>query len=306
MTVTLVTGAGGFVGAHLCRKLASLDGEVRRVSSKPGVRSRPELAHVEASEPEIAAALEGAEVVYFLAGIAHEAAAGGDPDLMRRINVEAPRNWLRVADRVGVRRFVWLSSIKVLGDTSASPVRPDDPYRPGDPYARSKVEAEERLLGEALSVTALAVVRPPLVYGPEVRGNFAALLRLAASGVPLPLAGATAPRSLVAVDNLCDLLIRLARDGEGVFHAADGEDLTVAGIVSTVRRQLAMASRLFHVPRPWVRAGCRLTGRGTAYTRLFEPLRMSIEETRERLGWAPPRRVEETLADTVTWLRMSR
>jgi nucleoside-diphosphate-sugar epimerase len=305
MTVSLVTGAGGFVGAHLCRLLEARGTQVRRISSRPGVASSP-TPLLRAPDVDLAAAVEGAEQVYFVAGIAHEAVSADDRESMRQVNVEAPLRWLRAADRVGVRRFVWLSSIKVLGDSAPQPLCPDDAYRPGDAYARSKVEAEQRLLVEPLHTTTLAVVRPPLVYGPGVRGNFATLLRLAASGLPLPLRSADAPRSLVAVDNLCDLLVRLGSDGDGIFHVGDDADITVASLVKDVRRLLGLPPRLFRLPQSMVRRSARLLRQSGTYERLFEPLQVDSRATRSRLDWTPPRRMDDALEDTVTWFRTSR
>jgi len=307
MTVSLVTGAGGFVGGHLCRHLEQQGAALRRLSSQAHEPSWRQVPLLDASDADVAAALEGAEQVYFLAGIAHETASG-DPERLQRVNVEAPLRWLRAADRAGVRRFVWLSSIKVLGDSSARPLAPDDPYRPGDAYARSKTEAEQRLLDEPLSAASLAVVRPPLVYGPRARGNFAALLRLADSGLPLPLGGARAPRSLVAVDNLCDLLIRLGSGsgGDGVFHVADDEDVTVSTLVADMRRLLGRPGRQFAVSSAWMRGALRLLGRAGLHERLFEPLQVDITATRSRLRWSPPRARREALADTVRWFQTSR
>ena len=305
MTAALVTGAGGFVGRHLCRLLTGRSVTVRPVSSKPDAATWPG-ASLEADEAAMAAALEGVDAVYFLAGVAHEAAVAGDRDLMRRVNVEAPVRWLRAADRAGVRRFVWLSSIKVLGDVSERPLTPDDAYRPGDDYACSKVEAEQRLQSEPLATAELAVVRPPLVYGAGVRGNFRSLLRLADTAMPLPLEGADAPRSMVAVENLCDLLIRLGSGGRGIFHVADAEDVTVSGLLAEMRRHLARPRRLFYVPPTWLRAGSRLTGRSGAYSRLFEPLRVDAGPTCAALDWRPPRSTADALHETVTWYRTSR
>ncbi len=296
-TVSLVTGAGGFVGGHLCRLLSERGCEVRR---------GPPL--LEGDESVIRRALDGVDHVQFLAGIAHEAAVGGDPELMRRVNVEAPVRWLEAADRAGVARFTWVSSIKVLGDVSHRPLEPDDPYRPGDAYARSKVEAERRLLAQPLHTTVLAVVRPPLVYGPGVRGNFAALLRLADSGRPLPTGLAGAPRSLVAVDNLCDLLVRLAGPAlpGGIFHVADAEDFTVSDLVAGLRGLANRAPRQLPVPPAVMRCALAAVGRRDLYQRLFEPLQVSTRATRERLGWLPPRRAAAALEDTLTWWRTSR
>src|SRR5690606_21377789 len=188
--------------------------------SQPDVATVPGVGLLDLDETRLARVLEGVDVVHFLAGIAHEAVAASDRQGLQQVNVAAPCAWLRAADRAGVAQFVWLSSIKVLGDRSERPLRPEDPYRPGDPYAASKAEAERRLLDEPLRTTKLAVVRPPLVYGPGVRGNFAALLRWSDSPWPLPVGGADAPRSLVAAANLSDLLVRLGRGASGIFHVA--------------------------------------------------------------------------------------
>ncbi len=304
-TVSLVTGAGGFVGGHLCRHLRARGVDVRTTASRRGAASSGPV--LEDHENALVQALRGVNSVYFLAGIAHEAAAGSDSELMHRINVEAPLRWLRAAERAGVRRFIWLSSIKVLGDTSHRPLEPEDAYRPGDPYACSKVAAERYLLAEPLATTGLAVVRPPLVYGPGVRGNFAALLGLADTAWPLPTGRAVAPRSLVAVDNLCDLLIRLGGAADtGLFHVADAEDLTVSGLVADLRRLLGQRAPQLPVPPTMMRQVLRALGRGGTHSRLFEPLQVSTAATRSRLDWSPPQPPSAALEETVTWWRMSR
>jgi UDP-glucose 4-epimerase len=254
----------------------------------------------------IARVVAGADVVYHLAAVAHEAAAESDPDTMRAVNVEAPLRWLRAAERAGVPRFVWVSTIKVLGDVSAAPLTPDSPCRPGNAYARGKREAEERLLAEPLAATSLAVVRPPLVYGPGVRGNFLTMLRWGARGWPLPLAGATAPRSVIAVANLCHLLHRLAADGSGIFHAADAEDVCVAELVAELRRLMGCPVRQFAMPDGLLRAAAGALGRGSWYARLFEPLQVDIGATRSRLGWSPPMARQQALEETVAWFSSSR
>jgi nucleoside-diphosphate-sugar epimerase len=300
MPVALVTGAGGFVGGHLCRHLERRGVTVRRLG-----RSSPVGVH-ERSEALRARALEGVDVVYYLAAVAHEGVARGDSNLLHAVNVAAPLAWLRSSDRAGTPRFVFVSSIKVLGDVSAEPLRPDAPYRPAGAYAASKQQAEQGLCGETLEATALAVVRPPLVYGPEVRGNFLALLRLGASPLPLPLARATALRSLVGIGNLCDLLARLGRNGEGIFHVADSDDVCVADLLRLIREQLGRPARLFGLPPLLFRGAASLIARPQIYARLFEPLRVDTSATRSTLGWKPPVALAAQLEETVAWFRSSR
>jgi nucleoside-diphosphate-sugar epimerase len=256
---------------------------------------------VEAEESACVEACAGADAVFYLAAVAHERVARADAVQLRRVNVQAPVRWLRAADRAGVGRFVWLSSIKVLGDVSREPLQIDAPYRPGDPYARSKTEAERALLSLSLARTVLTVVRPPLVYGPGVTGNFRSLLRWSVRGLPLPLKGATAPRSMVGVDNLCDLLTRLAVAGNGIYHVADETDWTVADLITEIRRLVGLPPRLFGVPAAAVRQVAAAIGRSAAYERLFEPLRVDQSETRRRLGWEPGICASAQLKETVTW-----
>lgn len=306
MITALVTGAGGFIGRHLVRRLTRDGCCVRRVSAQPDVAPAPGVDLLDLDPTRLARALEGVDVVYFLAGIAHEAVAASDADALHRVNVAAPLAWLQAADRAGVARFIWLSTIKVLGERSERPLTAEDAYRPADPYAASKVEAEQRLLDEPLGTTALAVVRPPLVYGPSVRGNFAALLRLADSPWPLPVGAAAAPRSLVSVNNLNDLLVRLGQGGAGIFHVADGQDRSVSELITQLRRALGRPPRQVAISPVWVRRVLALAGRAGIHQRLFEPLQVDIEATRQRLGWSPPVAAADALQETVDWFRLSR
>jgi len=222
--------------------------------------------------------------------VAHGAALAGDAaEVLSRVNVDAPLRWLRAADRAGVPRFVWLSSIKVLGDVSQRPLVPDDPYRPGDAYARSKVAAERALCGQQRDAVALAIVRPPLVYGPGVVANFRRLLGWADGATPLPLATARAPRSLL-----------------GIFHVADRESVSVAELLSRLRRLCGRSPHLWPLPRPVLKSGAALAGMQGIYQRLFEPLEVDSVKLQTDLDWSPRQSLDDALQETVTWYRMSR
>ncbi|MEQ8485463.1 MAG: NAD-dependent epimerase/dehydratase family protein [Pseudomonadales bacterium] len=306
MTVALVSGAGGFVGAHLCRHLHARGWRVRVVSSATGHGGEPlGISLLERDPHRLAGALAGVDAVFHLAGIAHGDAATAE--LLHAVNVDVPARWLAAAEQAGVPAFVWLSSIKVLGDVSAAPLGVDAPYAPGDAYARTKMAAEQRLLAQQLARTRLAVVRSPLVYGPGVKANFLSLLRWAASPLPLPLARAEAPRSLVAVDNLCELMMRLTDDAPaGVYHVADEDDFSVRRLITELRRMLGRPRRLFPMPPGLLRTAAAWLGRPAIYSRLFEPLQIDTAATRARLGWRPPRKARDALQDTVTWFSTSR
>lgn len=302
MPRALVVGAGGFIGAHLCAHLVAAGFELVVVSRGDVPRGeRLIIDLLESAESARIGACTGVDAVFYLAGVAHERVARADAVQLQRLNVDAPACWLRAADQAGVAHFVWLSSIKVLGDVSREPLRADAPYRPGDAYARSKVQAEQTLLSTPLLRTTLTVVRPPLVYGPGVSGNFERLLRWSVGALPLPLKGAIAPRSMVGVWNLCDLLTRLARNGGGIYHVADDRDWSVAELITEIRRLLGRPSRLFAVPSTLLRLAAAAAGRDAVYERLFEPLQVDQSDTRRRLGWEPDCCPSAQLRETVTW-----
>jgi UDP-glucose 4-epimerase len=199
-----------------------------------------------------------------------------------------------------------LSSIKVLGEVSARPLTVDAPYAPADAYGRSKMEAEKALLDAArVGGTELAIVRPPLVYGPGVKANFLMLLRLVRLnrlGLPLPLGDARAPRSFVGVRNLVDLIAALATRGSGVFHVSDPEDLSVVDLFARLGGRSGLMIR---VPGAAMRRMARWTGQQAIYLRLFESLQLDQSATRATLGWQPPLGVGQQLEETMTWYLQS-
>lgn len=301
----LVTGAGGFIGRHLVEALRRDGHDLQLVtrSAPPAGARRSPLRLLEPDESRIARSLEGIDTVYFLGAIAHRPGAEIPPSELSAVNVAAPVRWLRAAARTGIRRFIWLSSIKVLGDRSLAPLDVDARYQPGDAYAHSKVAAELELQAIARGATDLSIVRPPLVYGPGVAGNMLTMLRWSDSALPLPLALARAPRSLVAVANLCDLLLHLGRDGAGIFHVADRADTCVAELLGALRRGLGRAPRLFPVPPAWFGRGARLARREALFQRLFEPLQVDQSATAARLDWRPGCPAESELGRMLAWYR---
>jgi nucleoside-diphosphate-sugar epimerase len=308
----LVTGANGFIGTRLCARLVEIEkwevtGVTRRPASWP-LRIALDCQPGDWDRVDWAPRLQGQDVVIHLAGKAHApgSAAPGVLAEYRRINVEATRRIAGQCVEAGVRRMVFVSSIKVNGEETAvdRPFVAQDRPQPVDAYGISKWEAE-LALAEIAALTGLEVVviRPPLVYGPGAKGNFALLVRAVQAGLPLPLGAVRNRRSLVGLGNLVDLLATCAahpRAAGQTFLVADGEDLSTAELIRRIAVELGRSPRLFPVPPGLLRLGARLVGRAAAADRLVGSLRVDIRPTCERLSWQPPESVAQGLRQAVT------
>lgn len=305
----LVTGANGFVGRAVCAA-AVLRGHdvvalVRRAGlDLPGVCEwvLPDSDFVSIADAwsigNIDAVVHSAARVHQFGK--HEAAM---MDAYRATNVDGASRVAEAAFRHGCHRFVNISSVKALAECdSGRPLLENDPAAPQDAYGISKREAEVVLSALAERHGAQCVsVRPPLVYGPGVGGNFERLMSAVSRRMPLPLGHANAARSLVFVDNLADALLALAEhDGttRPVYHVADAERLTVSELVAALGRHLGQPARLIGIPVGVLKWGGRLAGRAETIQRLVEPLRIDTRAIGDDLGWRPPYSSEEGLAHT--------
>jgi nucleoside-diphosphate-sugar epimerase len=315
MSQILVTGANGFVGRALCRALVADGHGVTGLVRQPGgclngvhgwVNGAKDFDGIEAVWPQ---GLKPESVVHLAARVhvLHDDAA--DPDAaFRATNVEGTLRVAKAALHNGARRFVFVSSIKAVAEADLGhPLREDDPPAPQDAYGRSKYAAEQALirLGEETGLD-VVIVRPPLVYGPEVRANFLRLLDAIWKGIPLPLGSVSAKRSLVYVDNLADALVRCATDPRAAhqcFHIADGDDPTVAGLARLLGKHLQRPARLVPLPASWLRVAGRVTHRSPQVDRLIGSLQVDAGRIRSVLGWQPPYSIEDGLAATARWYR---
>ncbi|MEM7098155.1 MAG: NAD-dependent epimerase/dehydratase family protein [Pseudomonadota bacterium] len=301
----LVTGANGFIGGHLVERLAQAGWEVGAVQ-RQGTITR--LAQVFPNLDLTPEQMEGYDVVYHLAGAAH-ARVKTSQKALDAINAGASVKLFESANQAGVQKFVYLSSIKVLGDESQTPFAEDAPFNPGDKYARSKVAAERGLrdVHERVGKTQLAIVRPPLVYGVGVGANFAQLLKWALSGWWLPLARASAPRSWVGVRNLVNFLLhvggpQLARI-DGVWHVRDEEESSVVQMIDKIVHCAEQQPRVWNLHPGAAMIGATLLGRRRTAQRLFLPLQIDMQATQAALDWHPTYRQHEELEQVVTWFK---
>jgi len=315
MSRVLVTGANGFVGRALCRALRdsgnTVTGLVRRqMQHEHGVDEWVDPSvDFEGMDAGWHAALQVDCVVHLAARVHVMLEDAADPEAaFQATNVEGTLRVARAAWRHGVRRFVFVSSIKAMTEAdSGRPVREDDSPAPQDPYGRSKRAAEEALIRlGAQTGLEIVIVRPPLVYGPDVRANFLSLMNAVWKGVPLPLGALGARRSLVYVDNLADALVHCATDARAAqqcFHVADNDALTIAELARALGRHLGRPARLLPVPESWLRLAGRLTGRTAQVDRLVGSLQLDTSRIRTVLGWQAPYSTEEGLAATARWYR---
>lgn len=306
----MVTGGSGFVGRTLLARLHQEGYGLIAPSRSPLTKApvgvdNPQVGGL-AADVDWRASLEGAAVVIHSAARVHvmnDTAA--DPLVeFRKANVDGTLSLARQAAAAGVRRFIFISSIKVNGEGTelGHPYRADDTPDPQDPYGISKMEAEQGLRALA-SETGLEVViiRPVLVYGPGVKANFQSMMSWLRKGIPLPLGSTGNKRSLVAVDNLADLIatcIDHPAAANQTFLVSDGEDLSTTQLLQRMGKALGRPARLLPVPASLLQAGAAMLGRRAIAQRLCGSLQVDIGKTRELLGWAPPLSVDDALRKT--------
>ncbi|WP_206110011.1 NAD-dependent epimerase/dehydratase family protein [Peteryoungia ipomoeae] len=291
--MSLITGASGFIGSHLIEEMLRRGLPVRGVTRQavPGLLTVPSYG----AEVDWSACLEGIDTVVHLAARVHVMReTASDPlALFRASNVVATLNLAKQAAAAGVRRFVFVSSIKVNGERT-EPGRAftaDDPPNPQDPYGISKAEAETALmeLGRQTGME-ITIIRPPLVYGPGVRGNFRSMMKWAASGMPSIFAAVKNKRSFVHVENLCDLLLVVLDHpmaANRAFLVSDGEDLSTHELLQKLTIDAGRNPRSVGFPPRLLHAIGALSQRQKAVARLTENLQVDISETCEVLQWRP-------------------
>ncbi|WP_436156320.1 NAD-dependent epimerase/dehydratase family protein [Polaromonas sp. LjRoot131] len=312
----LVTGANGFIGQALCATLSSQGCQVRAAVRKKNGNGQAALPDCWAmgdvdEHTEWAPALAGMDSVVHLAARVHQMRDTVANPLaeFRRVNVDLTLNLARQAAKAGVRRFVFISSVKVNGETTVvgQPFTADDSPAPIDAYGISKFEAEQALVRLAAETgLEVVIVRPVLVYGPGVKANFHEMMRWVLKGVPLPLGGLDNQRSFVAIDNVVDLIsvcLRHPQAANQVFLVSDGEDLTVSDLLRRTAAALGRPARLLPVPMFLLRIAGRLFGKEPVIQRLCDTLQVDIGKTQRLLGWTPPLSVDAALWKTAQQLR---
>jgi nucleoside-diphosphate-sugar epimerase len=313
----LITGANGFVGKALCAELLH-----RKKSVRAAVRSENSpVENVEVATVGIidghtdwSAALRGVDVVIHLAARVHvmkDTAADPLAEFLR-VNLYGTSNLAQQAASAGIKRFVYVSSIKVNGEqtTEAQRFAESDEPDPQDPYAISKWRAEQDLWRTAQETgMEIVIVRPPLVYGPGAKGNFISLIAAIDKGIPLPLAGVRNARSLIYVGNLVDALIACAEHPAAAgqtFLVSDKEAVSTAVLIAKIAQSLVCSNRLIYLSPGILRTVAVMLGRTEQVDRLLGSLRVNDEKIRAELGWSPPYTLEQGLRATADWYRAQR
>ena len=314
-----VTGGQGLVGKALASRLLA-DGRAVRVST----RQRPtNTSHrfERVQTTDLSSTTNWLHLLLMMDTVVHCAArvhimqdTEADPIMaFRVVNVEGTLNLARQAAAAGVKRFVCISSVKVNGE-STEPGRAfteTDAPNPQDAYGLSKHEAEQGLrLLAANTGMEVVIIRPPLVYGPGVKANFAALMRAVQRGWPLPLGAVPNQRSLVALSNLVDFIVTCIAHPQAAnqtFLVSDGQDLSTTELVRGMARAAGVPARLLPVPVWALQAGATLLGKGDAVQRLCGNLQVDISKARQLLGWVPPISIDEGLRRVVAgpWIAAS-
>ncbi len=310
----LVTGANGFVGRNLCLALCqqqhAVVAAVRAVdNSNDGLLQTVAIVAIDA-DSDWSAALHDVDVVVHLAARVHVMRdTAADPLAeFRQVNVAGTLNLARQAAQHGVKRFVFISSVKVNGEHTeiGRPFTEENVANTQDAYGQSKFEAEQGLLLLAQQAAMeMVIIRPPLVYGAGVKANFASMLQAVQRGIPMPLGAIHNQRSFVYVDNLVSLILRSLDHpaaANQVFLVSDGHDLSTTELLRACALALGVKSRLLPVPQRLIAFAAALLGKRAVAQRLCGNLQVDISKARTVLGWTPPVSVADGLKATALGL----
>ncbi|HSW61834.1 MAG TPA: NAD-dependent epimerase/dehydratase family protein [Dissulfurispiraceae bacterium] len=307
--IVFLSGATGFVGRALCTRLAA-DGIRVRAALRTSQNDLPAEQVIVPSVGPKADWTEGlvsVETVVHLAAHVHVMKSGAEDErLFHEINIEGTRHLAESAAATGVKRFIFLSTVKVHGErTHGTPFTEEMPLAPEDAYSRSKAEAESVLkrIGQASGME-IVIIRPPLVYGPGVKANFLQLLKFVHRGVPLPLGALHNARSLVYLDNLVDAVVTCIQHHSAAnetFLVSDGKDLSTADLVRLTAKAMDVQVFLPPIPTKLLRLGGKLLGKGDMVGRIMDSLQIDSSFVQKKLGWRPPHTIEEGLQKTVQW-----
>jgi len=308
----LVTGANGFVGLHLCQHLLATGYHVRAVGRSAAFEitdanlTYHQVDHID-GKTSWRDLLDGVGVVVHLAARVHQMNDRKMKALSayQEVNVRGTQQLVRQAVKANVARFIYISTIKVNGEkTFEMPFRADDQPQPQDAYSLSKLQGEQILQEEARRQgMEWVIIRPPLIYGPNVKGNFKQLITLAKSIFPLPLRSIKNKRSMVSVFNLVSFIeccLSNLNAHREIFLVSDNEDLSTPGLIKALRKALGKRSGLFPFPLFVLRLLGLLTGKHRQVERITDSLQVNIEKSMRLLNWQPPYKVADALKMTVT------
>ena len=306
----LITGSSGFVGQYLSQYLQGNNVHVIDTYRKLPATVTSDSQHFAVgsidAHTQWQPALENVDVIIHLAARVHVMQeTHTDPlSAFRAVNTEGTLNLAKQAVTAGVKRFVYLSTIKVNGEqTFEVPFNADDSSNPQDPYAVSKFEAEQQLmeLGEKTGIE-IVIIRPPLVYGPGVKGNFKRLIGLISKSIPLPFSRINNSRSLVSLQNLCSLInvcLTHPKAVKEVFLVSDGDDLSTSELFERIALATGKKSRLFYLPEILLRLLFFMLNRSSEYERLFGSLQVDISKNNTILDWHPEVSVDIGISNAV-------
>jgi nucleoside-diphosphate-sugar epimerase len=319
----LIIGASGFVGQAVRSQLLDddrfLDSEIysvyRSTSSPPSqlLREIPVWVESLSELSKMEELLSRVDCIIYLAARVHQMndITANPLQEFRIVNVELPCKLAKTAAKLGVRRFIYLSSIKVHGEKTShnSFYTEADNLTPVDPYGISKLEAEEQLRQIALqSSLDVSIIRPPLVYGPNVKANFLQMIRIVRKGIPLPFGAIQNHRSLVYVGNLADAILTAAihpAAANQTFLISDGKDISTPQLIRHIARSFDCSLKLLPIPVFCLQLIGKFTGKSAAIDRLTSSLRIDSSKIRQTLNWTPPYTVDQGLNATVEWFKSS-
>lgn len=303
----LITGANGFVGRHLENYVKAHSPYSVVCASRQPKGAKAHITLDLDTDFYITPQLVDVDAVVHCAARVHLMQDEASDPLAeyRRVNTQGTLNLARQAADAGVKRFIFLSTIKVNGEQSfeGKPFVPQISSPPSDPYGLSKYEAEQGLMAIAKETgMEVVIIRPPLVYGSGVKANFASMIKLVSMGLPLPLGGIDNRRSLVYIGNLVDLIVTCLSHPNAsnqVFLVSDDEDVSTSDLLRLIAKAMGKSSRLLPIPARWIRSLTRCIGKPGVGERLCSSLQVDISQTKSCLGWQPPYTLGDALHLTV-------